>query len=253
MPDLMKTNYAILDLISPKTEHLGLTGGEPTLLEDELVEFIRACRQKFPRMLLTLLTNGRKLRDLEFSKNIAKAGFPNLMIEIPLYADNDREHDRVMGAAGSFYDTIAGLRNLALIRQPVGLRTVLHRLTIGRLTQYAEFVYRNLPFVSHVAFMGMETHGLAAKNLDELWVDPYDYQEYLYTAVKHLVRRNVSVSIYNLQLCILPKELWQFARRSISTWKVSYLPFCDQCKMKTECCGLFATGIRHSSFLKKIN
>jgi His-Xaa-Ser system radical SAM maturase HxsC len=252
MPDLIKTNYALLDLMSPKTEHLGLTGGEPTLLENELVEFIRTCRRKFPHMLLTLLTNGRKLRDLEFSKDIARAGFPNLMIEIPLFADNDGEHDRIMGASGSFYDTIAGLRNLALIRQPVGLRTVLHKLTVGRLTQYAEFVYRNLPFVSQVAFMGMETHGLAAKNLEELWEDPYDYQEQLYAAVKHLVRRNVPVSIYNHQLCILPKGLWQFARRSISTWKVSYLPFCNECKVKTQCCGLFSTGIRHSSFLEKI-
>jgi His-Xaa-Ser system radical SAM maturase HxsC len=249
-PDLLENNLKLISLLDPKqTENLGITGGEPTLLGDDLIRLVRAARQRLPHTLLTLLTNGRKLKDLEFAKALVQAGFPQLFIEIPLFADNDTEHDTVMGARGSFYDTLQGLHNLALLGQPVGLRTVLHALTVGRLRQYAEFVYRNLPFVIQVAFMGMETCGLAGENLDRLWVDPYDYRHQLAYAVRYLDRRMVPVSIYNHQLCLLPPEVWRFARRSITTWKQTYLPLCHTCRAQETCGGLFATGEKHSAYL----
>jgi SAM-dependent methyltransferase len=157
-----------------------------------------------------------------------------------------------MGVKGSFYDTIEGLYNLARLGQPVGLRTVLHSLTINRLTQYAEFIYRNLPFVVQVAFMGMETIGFAKDNLDQLWVDPYEYREQLSSAVKHLARRMVGVSIYNHQLCILPSDLWPYARKSITTWKQAYPSVCAPCRLKESCGGVFGTGEKFSAYLHPI-
>lgn len=247
---LLERNLQLISLMDPETtEYLGITGGEPTLLGSGLIRLVRACREKLPRTNLILLTNGRRLKDLEFARELVQAGFPNLLMEIPLFADNDTEHDAVMGTEGSFYETLEGLANLARLQQPVGLRTVLQALTIGRLTQYAEFVYRNLPFVFQVAFMGMETTGMARDNLEQLWVDPHDYQEQLAAAVKHLARRQVPVAIYNHQLCILPRELWRCASKSITTWKRSYPSTCDHCRMQPSCGGVFATGERHSAYL----
>jgi His-Xaa-Ser system radical SAM maturase HxsC len=252
--DLYENNLQLISLLDPKeTEQLGITGGEPTLLGEDLITLVQTCRQKLPNTLLTLLTNGRRLKDLEFARALVKAGYPNLLIETPLFADNDTEHDAIMGAKGSFYETLQGLHNLALLGQPVGLRTILHALTIKRLTQYAAFVYQNLPFVFQVAFMGMETRGLASKNLAQLWVDPYDYQDQLAHAVLYLARRLVPVSIYNHQLCLLPRELWPFARKSITDWKQSYPPACDTCSQREACGGVFGTGEKHSAFLHPIS
>ncbi|MGB8993068.1 MAG: His-Xaa-Ser system radical SAM maturase HxsC [Desulfobaccales bacterium] len=251
--NLLENNLRLISLLDSKnTEHLGITGGEPTLLGADLIRLIQACRDKLPKTLLTLLTNGRKLKDLEFARDLVRAGFPGLMVEIPLFADNDTENDAIMGAKGSFYDTIEGLYNLARLGQPVGLRMVLHALTIGRLTQYAEFIYRNLPFVVQVAFMGMETIGFAKDNLDRLWIDPYEYREQLSSAVKHLARRMVPVSIYNHQLCILPPDLWPYARKSITTWKQAYPSICAPCHLKESCGGVFGTGERFSAYLHPI-
>ena len=247
---LLERNLQLISLIDPGTaEYLGITGGEPTLLGSALIRLVQACREKLPRTKLILLTNGRKLQDLKFARELVQAGFPNLLLEIPLFADNDTEHDAIMGAKGSFYDTLEGLTNLARLQQPVALRTVLHALTIGRLTQYAEFVYRNLPFVFQVAFMGMETTGMARDNLEQLWVDPYDYREQLAAAVRHLVRRMVPVAIYNHQMCILPQELWRYARKSITPWKRFYPSICDPCRMRPACGGVFATGEKSSAYL----
>jgi len=252
-PGLMDNNLKLLELMDPqRTPALGITGGEPTLLGEDLIRLLTACRRKLPKAMLTLLTNGRRFKDLEFARQVVKAGYPQLFMEIPLFADNDTQHDAVMGAKGSFYDTLEGLHNLALLGQPVGLRTVLHTLTVGRLVPYAEFIYRNLPFVLQVAFMGMETVGLARDNLEKLWIDPYEYRWELAAAVRYLARRLVPVSIYNHQLCLLPEEVWPFARQSITTWKQMYLPVCDGCKVRERCGGLFGTGERYSAFVKPV-
>jgi hypothetical protein len=74
--------------------------------------------------------------------------------------------------------------------------------------------------------MGMETTGLVFKNLKTLWVDPIEYMTELKIAVMYLPRRDINVSIYNLQLCILPQELWRFSKKSISDWKNIILDEC---------------------------
>jgi hypothetical protein len=126
-------------------------------------------------------------------------------------------------------------------------------MTYRRLPQFAEFIYHNFPFVIHVALMGMETTGLALKNLKELWIDPAEYISELRKAVKCLHRRNMDVSIYNLQLCILPRELWGFSRKSISDWKNTYLPECQYCEVRDRCCGFFATSKGwHSQFINSL-
>jgi hypothetical protein len=133
-PDMWEQNLRLIELLDPREATcLAITGGEPTLLGERLVELIRLVRQKLPKAHLTLLTNARKLKNLDYARELVLAGHPALLVESPLFADNDTEHDHIMGARGSFWDTIQGLHNLALLDQPVGLRTVLHALTAPRL------------------------------------------------------------------------------------------------------------------------
>jgi hypothetical protein len=114
----------------------------------------------------------------------------------------------------------------------------------------AEFIYRNFPFVVHVAFMGMECTGLASTNLDQVWIDPTEYASELKDGVLHLNRRAIPVSIYNLPLCLIPNEVWRFSKISISTWKNIYLNQCEECKIRAKCGGVFATSVRQSEHIK---
>ena len=77
--------------------------------------------------------------------------------------------------------------------------------------------------------MGMEPMGLAKVNRELLWIDPNDYMSELSDACFHLDNFGMNVSVYNLPLCVLPKELWRFARKSISDWKNVYAGFCNDC------------------------
>jgi hypothetical protein len=87
--------------------------------------------------------------------------------------------------------------------------------------------------------MALEPTGYAAYHHERLWIDPSDYQKQLADAVSFLSIRGMSVSIYNLQRCVLPPALWPFARRSISDWKNKYIPECADCSQNSNCAGFF--------------
>jgi MoaA/NifB/PqqE/SkfB family radical SAM enzyme len=86
----------------------------------------------------------------------------------------DGLHDFVVQATGAFDQTLRGIMNLAINRVPVEIRVVVHKLTYERLPDLAGFIARNLPFVSHVALMGLEPTGFTKSNMEALWIDPVD-------------------------------------------------------------------------------
>lgn len=234
----------LIDLIDPATRDLGITGGEPTLLRDGFLQLIVRCAERLPATRLHVLTNGRLFFYRRFAEKLAAIGHPALVLGIPLYADVDTLHDHIVQAPGAFEETVIGLQNLARYGVPVEIRVVLHALSIPRLARLAAFIARNFPFAGHVALMGLEMFGLVQKNLQELWIDPADYQEQLGEAADVLVQAGMNVSIYNHQLCVLEPRLWPLARKSISDWKNVYLPECDGCVVIDRCGGFFQSGTR---------
>jgi len=236
----LKNNIEIIRLIDKSTKALGITGGEPTLLGNGFLELLKECNKQLPEAQIQVLTNGVLLNSKDFVEKIARVGMKNLVFCVPLYADTDKEHDFIMQRTGAFEDTIQGLYNLAVKKQLVEIRTVVMSLNYRRLPQISEFIYRNLPFAIHVAFMGMEVEDQARKNIRKLWTSPVKYAPYLREAVTSLSRRNMDVSIYNEQLCLMPREIWSFMCKSISEWKNTYLEKCNRCKAQNECAGFFA-------------
>src|SRR4029077_20855284 len=101
---------------------------------------------------------------------------------------------------------------------------------------------RNLPFVDHIALMGLENTGLALANPELLWIDPVDYADDLAAGVRILRAAGVHVSIYNLPLCLLDRSVWDVAVQSISDWKNGHLPECDGCAARPRCAGFFSSG-----------
>src|SRR6266571_2108480 len=237
----------LLELIDPKAPELVISGGEPTLLGDDFFGIIAKAKRCLPQTALHVLTNGRRFEDASFAHRLAVIEHPDLMLGIPLYSDLDWHHDYVVQARGAFDETMAGLYNLAKDRVRLELRVVIHKQTYERLPQLAEFVGRNLPFIEHVALMGLEMFGFTPKNLDVLWIDPADYQSQLEEATLSLAMRGMAVSIYNHQLCTLPRSVWPYARKSISDWKNVYLDVCEGCGVREFCGGFFQSATKKHS------
>lgn len=249
VPEILR----LAELINVDCEVIGMTGGEPTLLGEDLLRIIRKFKQCLPRTSVHMLTNGRLFADRSFAQALAEIGHPHLTLGIPLYSDVDSEHDYVVQARGAYDETVEGLYNLARYSVRIELRVVIHSLTYRRLPQLAEFIYRNFPFVVHVAVMGLEPFGYANWNWNRLWIDPVEYQSELECAVLGLDMRGLNVSVYNHQLCTLPKVLWPFACRSISDWKNIYLDVCDECEVRDICGGFFHSARkRHSAHIRPL-
>jgi MoaA/NifB/PqqE/SkfB family radical SAM enzyme len=214
---LAERNRELIQLMDPAPEYLTITGGEPTLLGD----------------------------------HFAAIKHPSICLGIPLYSDCAGDHDHIVQAKGAFDQTVAGLQQAARYNIRVEVRVVLHRLTIPRLECLVEYIYRNLSFVEHVALMGLEHVGYTPRNIDQLWIDPFDYQDELERAVRYLTIRDISTSLYNQQLCVLRPSLWPYSKKAISDWKSLYLPECQSCAVLNDCGGLFKWAVsKHSEHIR---
>lgn len=229
----------LIELIDADEPSLAISGGEPTLLGQGLLRIVEKCAATLPRTHIHILSNGRKLAESDYTRHFAGL-HPSLTWGIPLYGDTYRLHDYVVQSTSAFAETIRGLYALHGARQRIEIRTVLVKPTVERLDSLARFIYRNLPFVEHVALMGIEPIGFAKANREALWIDPADTMPQLEKAVEFLSCRGIPVSLYNLPLCVLPRRLWPFSQRSISNWKQEYLPVCEGCAARDICGGFFS-------------
>jgi len=236
--DEMLETILLVDRDEPQ---LGISGGEPTLLGDDLIVVLLHAHRHLPGTGLHVLSNGRRFADQGYAQRIAAVRHPNVTWGIPVYSDSPDIHDYIVQARRAWTETIAGLFNLARVGADIEIRVVVQRANYRRLPELAYFIFRNLTFVRHVAFMGLEPIGFAPANRDSIWVDPVECAVPLHEATFFLANRGMDVSLYNFPLCTLREELWGFARRSISDWKNTFLPRCSQCLVQDKCCGFFKT------------
>jgi radical SAM protein with 4Fe4S-binding SPASM domain len=87
--------------------HITFTGGEATLRPD-LVELIRHAEQV--GLVTGLQTNGRRLKDRAYLDELLQAGLDH--IQITLESHDPAIHDRMVGVAGAWQETVAGIRTV---------------------------------------------------------------------------------------------------------------------------------------------
>jgi len=231
-----------LPLVDPTTPSLTFTGGEPLTEWRRFIRLLNLTRDLLPDTAVHVLTNGRAFASPDVAIAWAAVGHPKLSAGIPIYAAVDAIHDYVVQAKGAFDETVLGVLRLKDCGQRVEIRVVLHAITAPRLRETCSWIARNLPFVDHVALMGLENTGFAIVNDDVLWIDPLDYQEQLAAGVDVLSTAGVNVSVYNLPLCVLDPSVRPFAVQSISDWKNAFVEECDGCSARRDCAGFFSTG-----------
>lgn len=254
IPRLFEINSKLVRLIPKDCPELGISGGEPTLMGELFFDLLKLINLELPETSVHILTNGRTFAWDLLAKKLDEFDTSRIMFGIPLYSDFYQEHDYIVQAKDAFHQTILGIHNLERYNQRVEIRIVLHKQSIPRLRKLSEYIYKNLPFVEHVAFMGLEFIGYTPHNIEKLWIDPYEYQHTLADSVEYLSSKGLNVSIYNTPLCLLPKTSWEFARKSISDWKNDYMEECMKCSVKEQCGGFFSWNLKKSSeYIKSIN
>ena len=109
----LKENLADIQKIDKNSKEIALSGGEVTLVND-IFKIIKFCRNKKIKTI-GIVTNGRKLSDIQFAKKLILAGVNDFAISI--YSLNDKLHDRITQKNGSCLETKIGLKNLLNLQQ----------------------------------------------------------------------------------------------------------------------------------------
>ena len=95
--------------------------------------------------------------------------------------------------------------------------------------------------------MGLEIIGYTKANKSQLIEeDSSEANSNLLNSLTFLSKWKYNVSIYNTPLCHLPEPLWIYAKQSISDWKNSFKPECNNCIKKEDCSGFFTWNIKYA-------
>lgn len=236
-----KESKIIVDFIECQPKSLGITGGEPLLYKDLFLDFFSHTTNKLPETFFQVLTNGSSLSSKIFAKSVCSIN-QKATFCIPIYGDNERDHDRIVGKNGAFFKTIQGIYNLADLNADIEIRIVLFSETIDRIANIAEFISKNFPFVHHVAIMGIEMMGKASSN-SNFYINLKSFRNKLIETSNILISSNIFFSFFNIPLCEVSSELHKFCRQSISPWKIRFVNKCNSCVLKELCCGIFFSNI----------
>lgn len=229
----------IISCLPSDLSEICITGGEPTLLGSNLVTLLNDLATKCPNCHVHILTNARLFKSADYVNRVMTTGLKGLSFGVPLYSSDEVTHDYIVQTKGAFNETLEGIYNLARFNASVEIRVVLTKINALKLRELADFIYRNITFADHIAFMGMEHMGYVKLNWNKVYIDPKDYQSELFSAVRYLHLRGMNVSIYNHPLCILDRRIWGFSRNSITDFKKGYDQKCMECEVFDKCGGLF--------------
>ena len=238
--------------INPEAEHVDITGGEPTLLKEQLPELIEAVFRQAPDAEVLMLSNGRSFAAGGYTERFSAFAHRRLKIEIPIHGDCAELHDRIAGCPESFVQTRAGIHHLLEAGVEVGIRIVVSRLNYSRLNELIRFISREFPEIKYVNLMGMEVLGNAWKNREQVWIEFDEVKDSLQQAVEQCFVCGIIPSLYNYPLCLFDRKYWYCYRNSISDYKIRYFEECEKCTEKSRCGGFFASTYRYTRYKVRV-
>jgi radical SAM protein with 4Fe4S-binding SPASM domain len=114
---------------------LTFTGGEPTLRND-LPELLRYAQTK--GMVTGLITNGRRLKDSAFVGILEKSGLD--FVQVTLESHKPEIHDKMTNEAGSWNETVEGIKNTAKSQIYVSTNTTLSKHNAADFLSTVDFI-----------------------------------------------------------------------------------------------------------------
>lgn len=241
-PDIKKLLEQV-KCIPDDTSHITITGGEPGLLRENLLNLLEECKIDLPNTEFLLLTNGRIFADKNFTEKIKKVIPENIRVAIPIYADNEKLHDGITRAKGSFKQAVLGIKRLIENNIDVEIRIVVLKKNYQYLEDIAKFIVQEFPEAKIVNIMALEMTGNAYKNREQVWINFKEVKEYLYKACITIIKAGIIVNLYNFPLCNLDERLYSIAHKSITDYKIRYKEQCEECLAKENCGGFFNSTI----------
>jgi His-Xaa-Ser system radical SAM maturase HxsC len=217
---------------------IGISGGEPTLYKEQLLDMIDHVLTRRPDLEFHVLSNGQHF-GREDVERLRDPLYRRVSWGIPIYAPEPALHDEIVGKAGAFARLEESFAFLLLAGARVELRTVLLTANLPVLAALARYVTTRLRFVEVWSIMQLENTGFARNRWGRLVVDHRAGFEPVASALDCAALHAVPAQLFNFPRCSVPPAYRHLAVASISDWKRKYVPACGACRERERCCGFF--------------
>jgi len=213
------------------------SGGEPTM-QPEFFRITSYLQEKYPLAYINILTNGRRFFYKEFAKACIDLG--KVRFVIPIHGFDEKTHDEVTRAKGSFSQTIAGLKNITQMRrigQEVEIRIIITKLNYDKIGKILDFIHKEIPQADRSVIIFQEYEGQAIKNFENVKISYSDFEQ-KFKDLEPYLKRGTEIKLYHFPLCVVPYEFWPYLWRTLRADEVTFLSQCKKCKVKEFCLGV---------------
>jgi len=190
----------LIDYYKRKGCHgLIFTGGEPTL-SPILPDLIRyAQKRKIPHRMIT---NGQKLSDFGYLKQLKQAGLYHLHLSI--YSIKDKIQSYLTRNPYSLKNILLALENLGKIGGiTVDVNTVINHYNADHLFENVKFLLEHFPFIHHFVWNNLDPSTTRARRNKDTIPTLNEFEVNLHKAMVYLNENHKTFRVERVPLCYL--------------------------------------------------
>ena len=235
-----------------------LTGGEPTL-HPELPTIAAYARQQ--GLHVRMITNGHRLADLDFARDLADAGMAH--VHISVYSTRPAVEAELRGTPDTLERAFAAVENAHAVGMVININSVINALNADHLHESVSHWMEHHPYVRHFVWNNLDpSMGRAESNQAKYTPRLADFQLSLYKACQLLHASGRSFRVEKVPLCYMSDFAWASTEtRKIvkgeerivhfldhkqtvrqTDWEHLYADACGVCSVREICGGLFDRG-----------
>ncbi|MFK7990902.1 MAG: radical SAM protein [Sandaracinaceae bacterium] len=246
------------DLVARGYFGVVLTGGEPTL-HPELPRIAAYAREQ--GLHVRMITNGWRLADADFARDLAEAGLE--LVHVSIYSVRDEIEARLRGVEGTLEQAHAALENAGRFGIAANVNCVINRLNADHLDENVRVLVGQHPNIEHFVWNNLDpSMGRAEVNQDQYTPQLADFELSLHRALRFLQKAGKTFRVERVPLCYMTEHAWAStetrkivkgeervvhfldAKQTVrqTDWGHIYSEACRDCSLRTICGGLFDRG-----------
>lgn len=235
-----------------------LTGGEPSLHPD-LPKIARYASDA--GLHVRMITNGYRMSDPEFAREMAAAGLK--LVHISIYSVRPEVEEKLRGLSGTLERAFAALDNAHAAGIEVNVNCVINKLNADHLDENIRYYAKHHPYVRHFIWNNLDpSMGRAEVNQAQFTPRLADFEVSLDRAMRLLHASGRTFRVEKVPLCYMVDFAWASTEtRKIvkgeervvhfldekqtvrqTDWEHIYSDACKVCSLRSICGGLFDRG-----------
>lgn len=235
-----------------------LTGGEPSL-HPELPRIARYAADE--GLHVRMITNGWRLADEGFAKEMAEAGLK--LVHVSVYSVRPDVEAKLRGLPNTLEKAFAAVDNAHKHGIEVNINCVINKLNADHLDENIRHWIEHHPHIRHFVWNNLDpSMGRAEVNQDQYTPRLADFEVSLSRALRLLHASGRTFRVEKVPLCYMTEFAWAStetrkivkgeerivhfldAKQTVrqTSWEHIYAEACESCTLRTICGGLFDRG-----------